>query len=67
MKSAISAALDRLRTGFLGERHREVLGDLLVAVDDAITLGESLSPAISAAYRLAVNVLGTDPAIGGAE
>jgi hypothetical protein len=67
MSDPIDRALDRLRAGFLGERHREVLGDLLAAVDDAITLGESLSPAISAACRLAVTVLGTDPAVGGAE
>lgn len=72
MSDPIDRALGRLRAGFLGERHREVVGGLLAAVDDALTMGEKLSPRIDAAYRLAVDVLGTDPAItdpavGGAE
>jgi hypothetical protein len=67
MSDPIDLALDRLRAGFLGEPHRDALAGLLAAVDDHITLGEKVSPAISAAHRLAVTVLGTDRAIGGAE
>lgn len=67
MSDPIERALDRLRAGFLGVPHRDALAGLLAAVDDAITLDERLSPAIGAAYRLAVTVLGTDRAIGGAE
>jgi hypothetical protein len=64
MSDPIDRALDRLRAGFLGEPHRDALAGLLAAVDDAITLGGKLSPAIGAAYRLTVEVLGTDPALG---
>lgn len=63
--SRIHAALERLRTGFLGVRHRDVVAGLLAAVSRATDEDVALPTYVNAAYVVAVDVLGTEPAGGG--
>lgn len=61
----IPIALERLHTGFLGARHRDVLAGLLAAVAHATAEDEILPTYLNAAYLVAVSVLGAEPGAGG--
>lgn len=66
MEFPIDAAVERLRIGFLGERHRQVLIGLLVTLGRAVADDDLLLPTtVLAALIAAVTVLGTDPTTGG--